>query len=435
MATRIRRGFRGPGRLGLDRPRGGPLTTQETAAMNDIIQKTPADLLSSIAEQFPGAEGVTYLDTAARSLLPLSTKMAMEQHLENRLLGRADKAFMFAAVEEARRRFADLINAEADEIAITKNVSEGLNIIATAFPWKAGDNVVLCPDLEHPNNVYPWFNLRDRAGIEIKAVPGRDGHISANDLIDAIDDRTRVVSLSTVSFSPGFRTKVEPVGKACRERGVFLLADGAQSVGILHTDVEHLGLDGLAVSTQKGLLSLYGLGFLFCRRTWADRFRPASLARFGVDLGDAHEAARGGPSYSLVAGARRFDLGNYNYPAAIACVRSMEIIGSLGTKTVETHVTGLAHGLAQGLLDLGLPVAGGGPGPHIGSIVSVGEFGSGGHDTTDDPRIASLYKHLTEHGVRLSVRQGMLRMAFHLYNTEDDMCRVLEFANQWARTA
>lgn len=403
--------------------------------MTDITPKFPSPRLPSMAEQFPGAEGVTYLDTAARSLLPLAAKKAVEQHLQDRLLGRADKASMFAAVEEVRGRFADLINAEADDIAITKNVSEGLNIIATAFPWEAGDNVVLCFDLEHPNNVYPWLNLRDRAGIEIKAVPGRDGHISADALIDAIDDRTRVVSLSTVSFSPGFRTDVEPVGKACREGGVFLLADGAQSVGVLHTDVEQLGLDGLAVSTQKGLLGLYGLGFLFCSRTWAERLRPASLARFGVDLGEAHEAAKGGESYSLMAGARRFDLGNYNYPAAMACVRSMDIIASVGTKAVETHVTGLAHGLAQGLLDLGLSVAGGEPGPHIGSIVSVGEFGSGGHDTTDDSRIDSLHRHLTEHGVRLSVRQGMLRMAFHLYNTEDDMCCVLELASQWARTA
>ena len=119
----------------------------------------------------------------------------------------------------------------------------------------------------------------------------------------------------------------------------------------------------------------------------------------------------------------------------MACVRSLDIIASVGTKAIESHVTGLAHGLALGLLDLGLPVAGGEPGPHIGSIVSVGEFGAGGHDTTDDPRIDSLYRHLTGHRVRLSVRQGMLRMAFHLYNTEEDMRRALELAGQWAKTA
>ena len=119
----------------------------------------------------------------------------------------------------------------------------------------------------------------------------------------------------------------------------------------------------------------------------------------------------------------------------MACTRSMDIIASVGTKAIENHVTGLAHGLVQGLLDLGLSVAGGAPGPHLGGIVSVGEFGAGDHDTTDDPRINSLHRHLTENGVRLSVRQGMLRMAFHLYNTEDDMGRVLELAGQWAKTA
>jgi cysteine desulfurase/selenocysteine lyase len=384
---------------------------------------------------FPGTESGVYLDTAARGLVARQTRDAAVRQIDDRMYGVADKSAMFAAVETARARFADLINAEADEIAMSKNISDGLNMIATAFPWESGDNVVLCLDLEHPNNVYPWLNLRERAGIEIKAVPGRDGHISADALIDAIDERTRVVSLSTVSFSPGFRTKIEPVGKVCRERGVFLLADGAQSVGILHTDVEQLGLDGLAVSTQKGLMSLYGLGFLFCRRTWAERLRPASLARFGVDMGEAHEAAKGGESHRLMAGARRFDLGNYNYPAAMACVSSLDIIANLGTEAIESHVTGLSHGLAQGLLDLGLPVAGGAPGPHIGSIVSVGKFGSGGHDTTDDPHMESLHRYLTEHGVQLSVRQGMLRMAFHLYNSDDDMFRVLELANRWAKTA
>ena len=97
-----------------------------------------------MAEQFPGSAGVTYLDTAARSLLPLAAKMAVEKHLEDRLLGRADKASMFAAVEEARGRFADLIGAEADEIAITKNVSEGLNIIACLSGYHPHPLYVVC---------------------------------------------------------------------------------------------------------------------------------------------------------------------------------------------------------------------------------------------------------------------------------------------------
>ena len=130
-------------------------------------------------------------------------------------------------------------------------------------------------------------------------------------------------------------------------------------------------------------------------------------------------------------GARRFDLGNYNYPAAAACEKSLALIGGIGTKSIEAHVTGLAHALARGLLDLGLPVAGGAPGDHLGSIVSVGEPGAGGHDTTEDPRIASLHDYLTRRGVTHSIRQGMLRLSFHLYNTERDVEQTLALVQAW----
>ncbi|MFT5446329.1 MAG: cysteine desulfurase/selenocysteine lyase [Gammaproteobacteria bacterium] len=85
-------------------------------------------------------------------------------------------------------------------------------------------------------------------------------------LVNAIDERTRMVTLSSVPFTPGRVTDLAPIGAACRERGVFLLVDAVQSVGILETDVEALGIDAFAVSTQKGLLGLYGMGFLLSAR-------------------------------------------------------------------------------------------------------------------------------------------------------------------------
>ena len=387
-----------------------------------------------IAAEFPRASGTTYLSTCSTGLLPHSAREAVHRLLDRRVEGDMDKAALFATIETVRANFAALIQATADEIAITKNVSEGLSIIAGALPWQPGDNVVVCLDLEHPNNVYPWFNLRERVGVEVRSVPQRDGHIPAEAVAAAIDGRTRLVSLSTVSFSPGFRTDIAPVSAVCRERDVFLLADGVQSVGILDTDVDELGVDALAVSTQKGLLGLYGFGFLYCRRARAEALRPMSLARFGVDLGaTAHEAAKGTDQYTLMAGARRFDLGNYNYPGAVACDQSLQVIAGIGTKVIEAHVISLSHRLVRGLLDLGLPVAGGEPGAHLGSIVCIGHFGAGGHDNTEDAEMADLYEYLTRHGVVLTIRQGMLRMAFHIYNTEDDVDRVLELCRAWQR--
>jgi len=382
---------------------------------------------AALRTRFPGTENGVYMNVAARGLITRETRAAIDGMLDARLYGTADKPAMFELIERTRSRYAALINAEPDEIAITKNVSEGLNAIIASYDWKSGDNAVICADLEHPNNVFPWRNVAKRTGIEIKTVAHRDGQISPEAIADAIDENTRMVTASSVTFAPGFRTDIAAIGKLCRERDILFLVDGVQSVGILHTDVNDLGIDAMAVSTQKGLLGLYGMGFLYCRREWAERLTPVYMARFGIDLGDAHEAALGDGEDRLAPGARRFDLGNYNFVAAAAADASIGMMLETGTQAIESHVTGLANDLATGLLDSGLPVVEA-PGVAASSIVSVGAIGEGQHDSVNDPAMASLHDHLTENGVNLSIRRGILRFSLHLYNDASDVARVIELA-------
>jgi len=373
---------------------------------------------------FPALEHSTYLDVAARGILSRSVRRAIDWQLDDATRHGGRKQLWMERLEATRTRFARLIHADADEIAFTKNVSEGLNIIAAGLPWQSGDNVVVAAEAEHPNNVYAWLNLR-RRGVVVRLVPTRDGEIMASSVIDAIDARTRLVTVASQTFSPGLRTDIDVIGAACRDRDVFLMVDGAQSVGVLDTDVARSRIDGLAVSTSKGLLGLYGMGFLYCRRAWADRIDPAYLARFGVELEDGHEADMGDFAYRLAPGARRFDLGNYNFPAVYAAHASLERLLELGTDTIERHVGALARRLADSLAQLGLPVYGQGRRDALGSIVCVGRL-SAGHDTTGDPAIAALYDHLVAHDVRLSIRRGVLRFSLHLYNSAEDVDRVIE---------
>ena len=382
------------------------------------------DAIETARAGYPALERWTYLDVAGRCILSRTTRAAIDAHLDERMMNGADKDKFFALIERTRAKFAQLINADPDEIAYTKNISDGLNMIATGLDWKRGDNVIVCAELEHPNNVYPWLNMR-RYGLEMRSVKPRAGHIPVDAMIKLIDRGTRVVTVSTVTFAPGFRTDVDTLGRACRERGALLLVDAAQSAGVLHTDVQASNIDALSVSTQKGLLGLYGMGFLYCRRAWAERLQPAYLARFGVDLGDAHEASMGDEQYKLMPAARRFDLGNYNFVGAAAVDASLTELLGYGMPLIERHVTGLAHALAQGLLDLGLPVAGGKPGPHYANIITLGTLGTS-HYGTDDERFNRLYAWLVENRVKLSIRRGMLRFSFHLYNNMDDVARVLD---------
>ncbi len=388
--------------------------------------------MNEIRALFPGVQGQVYLDVALRGLVPTPVAEAAQAHLRERVMGSGDKADFQGHVERARSRLASLLGASADEVAVTKNVSEGLNLFASSLPWERGDNVVICPEVEHPNNVFLWYNLRATRGIEVRAVPPTGGTIDVGSILEAIDRRTRVVTVPHVSFSPGFRTDVRAVSDGARARGALVLVDAAQSVGAIRTDVEDLGVDALAVATQKALLSLYGLGFLYVRSEVAEALRPSHVARYGMDLGtEAGETARSDGALPYAAGARRFDLGNFNYLGARAAATALDLLHEIGIGRVEEHVRGLAARLAEGLLRLGLPVVGGPPGQHLAHIVAVGRAGEGHHDTVDDPALADLYRHLTDGGVRLSVRKGVLRMSIGVYNDASDVDHVVELARQW----
>ena len=390
-----------------------------------------ARLIRALRSSFPGAERWTYFDVAARGLLSRQTRAAIDRHLDARLHDGGDKAAMFAAVELARGRFAALVGAAADDIAFTRNVSDGINSIAAAIDWRPGDNVVLCAEVEHPANIFPWYGVRDRHGVALRRVPGRGGHIDPAALLAATDARTRLVTASTVSFAPGFRTDVDAIGRRCRERGIFFLVDAAQSAGILHLDLATTAIDALSVATQKGLLGVYGMGFLFVRRAWADRLQPAYRSRFGVDLGHAHEAASGAGPHRLMAGARRFDVGNYNYIGCVAAAAALQQVLEIGPAAVERHVLALSHALAHGLLELGLPVFGGAPGAHLAHIVTLGSGLADQHDATDDAMLRALYDTLLANRVKLSIRRGMLRFSAHVYNNNEDVARTLAIVRRW----
>jgi selenocysteine lyase/cysteine desulfurase len=395
----------------------------------------PGDTQSRIVEArrlFPGARQWIYLDVAARDLISTRVRRAVDRYLDDRMNSGGDKDWMLDTIERVRSLYARLIHADPDEIAYTKNVSDGLNMVAGALSWEPGDNLVVCPEIEHPNTVYLCYNLRKRFGIEVRKLAARDGRVPVEDMVDVVDERTRLVTVPTVSFSPGFVTRIKPLSEACRRRGVFLLVDAAQSIGVLHTDVRELEVDALTVSTQKAMLGFYGMGFLYCRRDWAERLWPASLARFGVDLGDAHESALGDEELRLRSGARRFDLGNYNYLAAVAAEAAIELLLEIGTWEIEGHVRELTRRLAAGFYELGLPICGGPPGNHLGNIVAVGRPGAG-HNTTSDEEMAHLHRHLLDKGVKLSVRRGVLRFSLHFYNNEEDVNRVLELVREWKK--
>ena len=361
------------------------------------------------------------MDVASRAPLSKSVRSVVEDYLIMRSRG-GDKAAMFEITERVRSKIALFLGAFCNEIAYTKNVSEGLNIVATSIGLQPGDEVIYCPEVEHPNNVYLWLQLQKTDGIKLTAIPTKSGCIDIDAMASAINKRTKIVTASATTFAPGARIDFKKIGQRCREVDAFFLVDGAQAVGTLDLDMKRDLIDGLAFSTQKGLLGLYGLGFLYCRSEWAERMTPKSIARFSVDV-EGHEADFNS-NYSLKKSALRFDLGNYNFLAAAAVEPSLDLLLEIGAPQIDTYLCKLSTQLIDGFLDRDIPVVGGQK-ENCCNIVTAGTLTSS-NSIISGARFEALEIALKNADIAISSRRGLLRFSFHIYNTEEDISRVLE---------
>lgn len=372
--------------------------------------------------EFAGCRDQIYVDVASRGLLPNRARAALDAHLEDAQLHGATKNWWFEIVERARERLGGLLRARASEIAFTKNTSEGLNIVAHGLDWRAGDNVVIGGESEHPNNIYTWLNLHSQ-GVDVRVVPTRTGRVDVEDLAGAMDSGTRVCAVSWVNFQPGARTDLARLSKHCRKRDVLLMVDGAQAVGVLDADVIRDGIDAMAAPTSKGLLGLYGMGFLYCSEEWCERLRPTYLSRYSVDLGDQPEEVMGARNFKMAEGARRFEIGNFNYAGAFALDASLSLLQEVGTSAIQEHVLSLSRKLVSGLQERRFPVEVTDE-SDLSHIVCVGQWEPGQYSAA--PWVRRLADRLEAERVRASVRRGTLRFSLHLWNTMSEVDRILE---------
>ncbi len=377
---------------------------------------------------YPAASEQTYLNVGSKSILSDKAGEAARAALELTWRGTDRKSSDNESyLREVRGRFASIIGAQADDVAITKNVTEGLNAVASGLRWSAGDNVVLCAALEHPNNTYAWLALRER-GVELRTIEPLDDAIDAAAMAEAIDRRTRVVAVSSVTFTPGFRTDLAEIGRESRRAGAMFVVDGVQSTGVLELNVETALVDALATSTSKGLLGVPGLGFLYVRRSWAEQLTPASIGRYSV-VRSGHQSEIESFDYRLLGDARRFEAGNYNWIGLAAAHASMGELLDIGVANIEEHAVRLARSLATGLRERGFMVSQPPRESLRSHLVTVGKLGSGSAYSTDDPKLNRFAAALEAGNVNFSVRRGLLRFGFHCYNDASDVAKVLAVAD------
>jgi cysteine desulfurase/selenocysteine lyase len=393
------------------------------------LPEAEADAL--IRTEFAALHG-PYLDVAARGPLPASAEQAAARILRAQATGAVPKAEWLALVDTVRGQAAALIGARPEEVAFTKNASEGLNIIGAGLRLGRGDQIVVAPAAEHPNNVFPWLWQAQENGAEVVSVVAASGESLEEAIVRHIGARTRLVAATAVDFGTGRRTDLTAIGNACRTRGAFLLVDAAQSSGVLVQDMASLPVDGWATAVQKGMLGLYGLGLLYVRDAWVERIKPVSLARFSVEVGLGHEAAGPEAGWRLRDGAGRYEVGNYNYIGLAALQASLALLLRIGSAAVEQRSVAAAEQLRSALETLDIPVLAVAP-EHRSHILAIAERQEEGHDRSEVAWINGLSRALTQDGIAHSVRRGAVRLATHVHVLPEVVEQVIGSLKAWRR--
>ncbi len=313
-------------------------------------------------------------------------------------------------IKETKSDLGDLINASPDRIAFLDNTSNGINVLATGIKWKKGDRIVL-NDLEFPANVYPFLNLK-KLGVEVDLVKSRNGIVTADNVIEMIKPETKLVSISQVQFLTGYRVDLEKIGKICKEKRIIFSVDAIQGLGAVRLDVVKDNIDFISAGSQKWLLGLQGLSFIYVSEKLQEKIEQDYVGWLSVD--NAWDFLN--YELKLKSSADRFQGGTLNSIGIYALNASLKFFKQFGFDEIEKLVTANSSYLIQKLEEIGIKlVLSGCDKKNIAGIVSFK------HDNSQ-----KIFEALSQKKIHCAVRSGYVRFSPHFYNTKEEIDIVVE---------
>ena len=353
--------------------------------------------------EFPQEPGLCYLNHAAVGPWPRRTAQTVANFAQQNMTRGAEDYPAWLEVERSlRSRLARLINAETpDDIALTKNTSDGLSIISQGLDWLAGDEVVGMRG-DFCSNQMPWEALSEK-GVSYRPVDALGSDDPEGALIGALSDRTRLLAVSSVHFSTGYRFDLKRLSDACRHNDILLSVDVIQSLGAVHFDLSETPADFVTSGGHKWLLSPEGLGFMYCRSELRDQLR---LHQFGWAMRESPYAFES-ESWEPARSARRFESGTPNMLGIHAMEASLSLFEELGMDFIERRLAENIAYLESGLNEI----------PGMELVTPRDPAKRAGILTFRHPGTAAAVLHveLTKSRVICAARANGIRLAPHFY--------------------
>ncbi|HEY2171949.1 MAG TPA: aminotransferase class V-fold PLP-dependent enzyme [Candidatus Angelobacter sp.] len=348
-----------------------------------------------------------YLNTCSQGPLSDAVQAGMEDYVASWHEQGSPWELWVEQYEAARNAFARFIHAEPEEVAIVTSASAGINSVASALNFRERRKVVL-GEFEFPTMGHIWLAQQAR-GADVQFVKAEGNRIPAAHYEQMIDRETLIVPLTHVCFKNGFRSELRAITRTAHSSGALVMLDDYQDCGTRPVDVKAMDLDFYVTGTLKYLLGPPGLAFMYVRKELIPSLVPSVTGWFAQKNPFAYDPQH----IDLSPTARRFESGSPSVPNVYAAMPGIELLSEIGMENVEAHIKELAQALLARVRDLGVRAKT--PADSAGPLVVL---------QSKDSNL--LLRKLAERDVVASNRHDGLRLAFHVYNTMDDVEAVVE---------
>ena len=371
-----------------------------------------------MSAEFELDPSLIHLNHAAVAPWPRCVREAVEAFAaENACQGSRHYSRWVKVENELRERLARLINAPAaDDIALLKNTSEALSVVAHGLDWQAGDQVVIS-DQEFPSNRIVWESLAP-FGVEVIEVDLASDDSPEQALMTACTDQTRLLAISSVQYASGLRVNLERLGQHCRDKGILFCVDAIQSIGALVTDVQAMQADFVMADGHKWMLGPEGLALFYSRPAVRESL---TLRQYGwhmvEEYGDFDKR-----DWKVAESARRFECGSPNMLGIHALHASVGLLLEHGMENVQQAIlrnTEILFELIAGSDNLEC-LTNTETGRYAGIVVFR-------HNTIGNER---LYSHLLANNVLCALRGGGIRFSPHYYTDPEQIVAAISLADQ-----
>jgi selenocysteine lyase/cysteine desulfurase len=378
-----------------------------------------------LRENFPVTEKAIYLNHAAigPSPNPVSNEVQkwMVHHKSYGDMYFSPLNQMYEAIDKDRKKIGFLINAKysEEEIAFTYNTSYGLAAIAEAIDWKEGDSIIL-NTLEYTSNSYTYQALAKKNKLKLKVIDHINGQLSLDQYKEVLDQSSRLVAISHVQFSNGFRTDLKELGSLVHDAGAEIIVDGIQSLGAVPLDVQETDIDYLAAGGYKWLLGPLGTGFLYVKKELTESLNPSFIGSMSdaVPMNLSHHNYQPGPA------VKRFQasLG----PASYLIATAAEFLTNVGIEKIFKHIIFLNDLIIKFVNDR--------PSFELNSPVASLSTRSGiiNFSCPNAEVIVTKLRKL-EKPIAVSYREGGIRISPHCYNIKSEIQKCLETIDELSK--